>query len=200
MWFRGLDILKTIDNLAKAFVGESQARNRYTFYAKVATKESLFQIADIFLETAEQEREHAKQLFVLINTLKKKYNITKNIVILAEVPTIYGNTADNLKASIEGENHEYTSMYPEFADVAEKEGFKDIAKRLRAIAVAEKHHEERYKKLLKELKGKTLLKKKKEVVWICSKCGYMHKGKEPPKVCPSCGHPSEYFRMRNENY
>jgi rubrerythrin len=192
--------MKTIDNLCKAFVGESQARNRYTFYSKVAFKENLIQISELFLETAEQEREHAKQLFVLINQLKKKYNIKKKLIIEAEVPTVYGNTADNLKAAIEGENHEYTSMYPEFAELAEKEGLKDIAKKLRAIAVAEMHHEQRYKKLLKELKGKTLLKKKKEIVWICSKCGYMHKGKEPPKECPSCGHPPEYFRVQNENY
>jgi len=192
--------MKTIENLCKAFVGESQARNRYTFYSKIAFKENLIQISEIFTETAEQEREHAKQLFVLINQLKKKYNIKKKLIIEAEIPTVFGNTADNLKAAIEGENHEYTSMYPEFADVAEKEGLKDIAKKLRAIAVAEKHHEERYKKLLKELKGKTLFKKKKEIVWICSKCGYMHKGKEPPKECPSCGHPTEYFRVQNENY
>ena len=192
--------MKTIDNLCKAFVGESQARNRYTFYSKIAFKENLIQISEIFTETAEQEREHAKQLYVLINELKRKYKITKKLIIDAEVPTIYGNTADNLKAAIAGENHEHTKMYPEFADIAEKEGLKEIAKKLRAIAVAEKHHEERYKKLLSELKGKTLLKKKKEIMWICSKCGYMHKGKEPPKECPSCGHPPEYFRLQNENY
>ncbi|HOZ35471.1 MAG TPA: rubrerythrin family protein [archaeon] len=192
--------MKTIENLCKAFIGESQARNRYTFYAKVATKESLFQIADIFLETAEQEREHAKQLFVLIRELKKQNNITEDLVVEADVPTAYGNTADNLRAAISGENHEYTSMYPEYADVAEKEGMPEIANKLRAIAIAEKHHEERYKKLLKNLDEKTLLKKEIEVVWICSKCGYMHKGKEPPKECPSCGHPPEYFRVQNENY
>jgi len=192
--------MKTIENLCKAFIGESQARNRYTFYSKVALKENLFQISDIFLETAEQEKEHAKQLFVMINDLRKKYKITKKLVTEAEIPTVFGNTKDNLEAAIGGEHFETISMYPEFAKVADAEGLKDIANKLRAIAVAEKHHEERYKKLLKELKGKTLFKKKKAVVWICSKCGYMHKGKEPPKACPSCGHQTEYFRVQNEKY
>lgn len=192
--------MKTIENLCKAFIGESQARNRYTFYAKVAFKENLFQITDVFTETADQEKEHAKQLYVLINKLKKDNNITEDLIVEADIPTTFGNTADNLRAAISGENHEYTSMYPEFADVAEKEGFPEIAKKLRAIAIAERHHEERYKKLLKNLDEKTLFKKEIEVVWICSKCGYMHKGKEPPKECPSCGHQTEYFKVQNEQY
>jgi rubrerythrin len=192
--------IKTIDNLAKAFVGECQARNRYTFYAKVALKENLIQISDIFTETAEQEKEHAKQLFVLINELKKKHNITKEILVEADVPTVYGNTKDHLEAAIAGENHEYTEMYPEFADIAEKEGFIEIARKLRAIAIAEKHHEERYKKLLKNLNEDNLFKKEIEIVWLCMKCGYMHKGKEPPKECPSCGHSTNYFKVQDENY
>ncbi|HNW05751.1 MAG TPA: rubrerythrin family protein [archaeon] len=192
--------IKTIENLAKAYVGECQARNRYTFYAKVALKEGFNQISDVFLETAEQEREHAKQLFVLIKELKKKYNINTEIIIETDVPTVYGNTKDHLKAAIAGENHEYTKMYPEFADIAKKEGLIEIAKKLRAIAIAEKHHEERYKKLLKNLNENKLFKKDKEVVWLCMKCGYVHKGKEPPKICPSCGHETNYFKVQDENY
>jgi len=192
--------IKTIENLAKAYCGECQARNRYTFYSKVATKEGLNQIADIFTETAEQEREHAKQLFVLIKELKEKYHIKTETKVETEVPVIYGSTRQHLEAAIAGEHFEYSKMYPDFANVAEKEGFLDIAKRLRAITVAETHHEERYKKLLSGLKEGTLFKKTKEVVWICMKCGYMHKGKTPPKECPSCGHPTNYFKIKDESY
>jgi len=195
-----LSVIKTIENLQKAYVGECQARNRYTFYAKVALKEGFNQISDIFTETAEQEREHAKQLFVLIKELKQKNNITENLVIEAEVPIVYGNTINNLNSAISGENHEYTEMYPEFANIAEKEGFIDIARKLRAIAIAEKHHEERYKKLLKNLTEDRLFKKEIEIVWLCMKCGYMHKGKEPPKECPSCGHLTSYFKVQDEEY
>jgi len=191
--------METIKNLAKAFVGESQARNRYTFYAKIAKKEGFEQIAEIFLITAENEREHAKWLLRMINDLKKKTG--ENVdVIEAPVPTTLGDTAENLKAAIAGENYEHTKMYPEFADVAEKEGFPEIANRLRAIAVAERHHEERYKKLLKEVEGKTVFKKEKKVYWVCRKCGYIHEGEEPPEECPSCGHPKSYFEKQCEEY
>ena len=195
------DIMETVKNLAKAFIGESQARNRYTFYAKIAKKEGFEQIAQIFLITAENEREHAKWLFRLINELKKKNdeNFDK-IRVEADVPTILGNTRENLKSAIAGENYEHTKMYPEFANIAEKEGFPEIAKRLRAIAVAEKHHEERYKKLLKELENNTLFKKDKKVYWVCRKCGYIHEGTEPPEECPSCGHPKSYFEQACEEY
>jgi len=195
------DIMETVKNLAKAFIGESQARNRYTFYAKIAKKEGFEQIAEIFLVTAENEREHAKWLFRLINELKKKNdeNFDK-IRVEADVPTILGNTRENLKSAIAGENYEHTKMYPEFANIAEKEGFPEIAKRLRAIAVAEKHHEERYKKLLKELENNTLFKKDKKVYWVCRKCGYIHEGTEPPEECPSCGHPKSYFEQACEEY
>ncbi|MEM7827920.1 MAG: ferritin family protein, partial [Candidatus Aenigmatarchaeota archaeon] len=181
--------MKTIENLAKAFIGESQARNRYTFYSKIAKKEGFEQIAEIFLITAENEREHASWLFRLINELKKrgKENL-KEIKVDATVPTILGTTIENLKAAIAGENYEYTKMYPEFANVAEKEGFKDIAKRLRAIARAEEHHEERFKKLLKVVESGTVFKKEKEVWWVCRECGYVHFGKKPPEKCPSCDH------------
>ena len=137
---------ETIKNLTKAFIGESQARNRYTFYAKIAKKEGFEQIGEIFSITAENEKEHASWLFKLINELKKKSNENLDeIKVEAVAPTILGNTAENLKAAIVGENYEYTKMYPEFANLAEQEGFLEIAKGLRAIAVAEKHHEERYK-------------------------------------------------------
>jgi len=191
----------TIENLVKAFIGESQARNRYTFYAKVAKKEGFEQIAGIFLITAENEKEHASNLFKLINELKKKSNERLDeIKVEAVAPTVLSSTAENLKAAIAGENHEHTKMYPEFADVAESEGFPEIAKRLRAIAKAEEHHEERYKKLLKEVEAGTFFKKEKEVWWVCRECGYIHFGKEPPEKCPSCDPPRSYFQRRCEEY
>jgi len=193
-------IITTVENLSKAFVGESMARNKYTFYAKAAQKEGFEMIANIFLQTAEQEREHASWLYKLLNQLKEKYKINVDIPIDADVHIALGSTVDNLESSIEGETYEYTKMYPEFASVADKEGLHDIAKRLRAIAIAEKHHEERYSKLLKELNGKTLYKKNKVVTWVCLKCGYMHKGRKPQRECPSCGHSSAYFEKQNENY
>ncbi len=191
----------TIENLVKAFIGESQARNRYTFYAKIAKNEGFEQIAEIFLVTAENEKEHASNLFKLINELKKKSNEKLDeIEVEAGAPTILGNTAENLKAAIAGENYENTKMYPNFAEVAKKEGFPEIAERLRAIAKAEGHHEERYKKLLKEVKAGTFFKKEKDVWWVCRECGYVHFGKEPPEKCPSCDHLRSYFQLKCEEY
>ena len=192
---------KTLENLAKAFIGESQARNRYTFYAKVATKEGFEQIAGIFLMTAENEREHAKWLFRMINELRQK--IPENpdeIVVEAATPLTFGTTAENLAAAIAGENYETTTMYPEFADVAEAEGLGEIAHRLRMIAVAEAHHEERYRKLLSIVERGTAFEKEKTVIWVCRKCGYLHEGREPPVECPSCDHPREYFEIKCEEY
>jgi len=198
---RWIEMKNTIENLVKAFIGESQARNRYTFYAKIAKKEGFEQIAGIFLITAENEKEHASNLFTLINDLKKKSNERLDeIKVEAVAPTVLGSTAENLKAAIAGENYEHTIIYPEFADVAEREGFPEIAKRLRAIAKAEKHHKERYKKLLKEVEAGTFFKKEKEVWWVCRECGYIHFGKEPPEKCPSCDHPRSYFQRRCEEY
>ncbi len=200
-FYAGEGMEKTIKNLVKAFIGESQARNRYTFYAKIAKKEGFEQIAEIFLITAENEKEHASWLFKLINQLKEKSGKGfEEIKVEAVAPISLGNTAENLKAAIAGENYEYTQMYPEFAKVAEEEGLEDIAKRLRAIAIAEKHHEERYKKLLKEVETGTVFKKEKEVWWVCRECGYMYFGKEPPEKCPSCGHPRSYFQIKCEEY
>lgn len=187
---------KMIENLTKAFIGESQARNRYTFYSKIAQNEGFEQISEIFLITADNEREHAKWLFRLINELKQKsYD---EIIVEAVAPTTLGNTVENLKAAIAGENYENTIMYPEFADIAEREGIPEIAKRLRAIARAEEHHEKRYKKLLKEIEGGTVFKKDREVYWVCRKCGYVHEGKEPPVKCPSCDHEAKYFQVKCE--
>lgn len=192
---------ETIKNLTKAFIGESQARNRYTFYSKIARKEGFEQIAEVFLITAENEKEHANWLFRLINELKKKSNEKLDeIKVEAVAPTILGTTTENLKAAIAGENYEHTKMYPEFADVAEKEGFPEIARRLRAIAKAEEHHEERFKKLLKEVEAGTLFKKEKEVWWICRECGYTHFGKEPPQECPSCSHSKSFYQVKCEEY
>lgn len=192
---------ETIENLTKAFIGESQARNRYTFYAKIAKKEGYEQISEIFLVTADNEREHAKWLFRLINELKKKSDEgLDEIKVEAVAPTILGNTIENLKSAIAGEHYEYTEMYPEFADIAKEEGFSEIADRLKAIAKAEEHHEERYKKLLRNVEGKTVFKKDERVKWVCRKCGYVHKGEEPPEKCPSCDHPSNYFQIKCEEY
>jgi len=191
---------KTLENLTKAFIGESMARNRYTIYSKIAFKEGYDEISEIFLLTADNEREHAKWLFRMINDIKKKEGSPTEIKVEAEAPLILSNTIENIKGAIAGEHYEYTSMYPEFADTADKEGFKDVATRLRAIAVAEKHHEGRYKKLLKELQEGTFFKKKEKVVWVCRKCGYIHEGNEPPEECPSCNHEKAYFERESEVY
>lgn len=192
---------KTIENLTKAFIGESQARNRYTIYARIAQKEGFEQIAEVFLITAENERVHGKWMFKLINELNKKNNkVLDKIEVEAIALTTLNNTAENLKSAIKGEHYEDTIMYPEFADVAEKEGFPKIAKRLRAIAKAEEHHEERYTKILKEVEGNTVFKKSKKVYWVCMECGYIHEGEEPPEECPSCSHPKNYFKLKCEKY
>ncbi len=184
---------QTIQNLTKAFIGESQARNRYTYYAKVAQKEGYEQIASIFLKTAGQEKTHAKRLFEHIQELNK--NKLDEIKVEAVAPTSYGKTVNNLKAAITGEHYENTKMYPQFAKVAEKEGLLKIAARLRSIAVAEKHHEERYKELLKAVKTKTVFKKSKKVYWTCRECGYVHFDKEAPKICPACDHSQAYYQL-----
>ncbi len=195
-----METVETIKNLAKAFIGESQARNRYAFYAKIAKKEGYEQIAEIFEITAENEREHAKWLFRLMNELIQKHGLPNEVKVDAVAPVVLGTTIENLEAAIAGENYEYTQMYPEFAEIAEKEGYPEIAKRLRAIAVAEKHHEERFKKLLEQLKSGRVFKKDQNVYWVCRKCGYVHFGPEPPEECPSCGHPRNYFQVKCEEY
>lgn len=188
---------KTLKNLAKAFIGESQARNRYTYYAKVAKKEGYEQISAIFLETAEQEKIHAKREFEHIQELKGGQN---EIIVESSAPTEYGDTITNLKAAIAGETYEYTEMYPQFAKEAEEEGLVKIAARFRAIAKAEIHHKERYEKLLKEIEAGTVHNKTQETTWVCRECGYVHIGNEAPEICPSCDHPRAYYQVQCENY
>ena len=187
---------KTIQNLTKAFIGESQARNRYTFYSKIAKKEGFEQISAIFMEIAEQEKTHAKRIFEHIQKLKDESDENlSEIKVEATAPTVYGNTAENLKAAIAGENYEYTEMYPKFAKIAEEEELTNIANRLRAIAKAEKHHKERYEKLLAAIESGTVFKKDEETVWVCRECGYTYAGSEAPKKCPSCDHPQAYYQV-----
>jgi len=195
---------KTIKNLATAFVGESQARNRYTMYAKIAKKEGFEQIADVFTQTAEQEREHAKWLMRMINQLKEKAENKEGLDEIklenAGVPTVLGKTEENLQAAINGENYEQTEMYPGFAQEAKEEGLDDVADRLLAIAKAEKHHEERYTKLIEAVKASKVFEKDEEQEWVCRKCGHVHKGTTPPDICPSCSHPKAYFELKCETY
>lgn len=192
---------KTIQNLTKAFIGESQARNRYTLYAKIAKKEGYEQISEIFLLTAENEREHAKWLLRMINDIKKESaEELDQITVEADASTILGTTKENLQDAINGESYENEEMYPEFANFAKEEGYPEIAKRLRAIGAAEDHHKKRYQELLKQVENETVWKKEEKVEWVCRKCGYVHTGTTPPKECPSCDHPSNYFEIKSEKY
>ena len=192
---------ETLKGLVQAFIGESQARNRYNIYAKIAKKEGYEQIADIFNITADNERVHAKNFWRAAHTVMDHTGESLPMITVdAMAPLKVGNTAENLKAAIEGETHEHTTMYPEIADTAEKEGFKAIAEQVRAIAHAEVHHAERYKALLKEVEANTVFKKDKPTRWVCRECGYIHEGNEPPEQCPSCFHPTAYFEIFCEAY
>ncbi len=193
---------KTLENLTKAFIGESQARNRYSFYSKQAKNDGYPQIAEIFLETAENERQHAKWIFKMIQDLKKGMGEEMDEIEVngALSPLTLGKTSDNLKAAIAGEHYENSEMYPEFADVAEEEGLEDVSDRLWAIAHAEEHHEERYRKLLEQVEKGTMYKKNEDVFWICTKCGFIYNGDEPPEKCPACDHPTKYFKVLCEEY
>ncbi len=180
---------QTEQNLLKAFAGESQAKNRYTFAAKVATKEGHLEIADFFMETAANEEQHAKTFF--------KFLEGGVVEITAAYPAgVIGNTAENLLAAAEGENEEWTELYPHFAEVAQAEGFPKIAVAFKMIARVEKEHEERYRALLARVQAGTLLERDEPVAWKCRKCGYVHQGTKPPKSCPACQHPSNYFDVR----
>ena len=184
---------KTERNLLTAFAGEAQARNRYTYFASKAKKDGFVQIADIFEETANQEKEHAKRFF--------KFLEGGDVEIQAAFPAgMIGSTAENLKASAGGEHHEWESMYPEFAQIAREEGFGEIARLFEAVAVAEKQHEKRYLGLLANIEAGTLFKKKKKVVWRCRNCGYLHEGEEAPGMCPACAHPQAHFELLAENW
>lgn len=189
---------KTFENLIKAFIGESQARNRYSYYAKQAQKEGFEQIAGIFLETAEQEKTHAKRLFEHIQELRDGEEQTEINGALA--PLVLGSTEENLTEALNGETYEYTEMYPEFAKIAEEEGLGKIASRFKNIAKAEAHHAERYQKLLKNLQEGAIFKKKEKTIWVCRECGYVHEGDSAPTVCPSCDHPQAYYQIKSENY
>ena len=184
---------RTEKNLLTAFAGESQARNRYNYFAGKARKEGMIQIANIFAETADQEKEHAKRLF--------KFLEGGEVEITAAFPAgVIGTTAENLKASAGGENFEWTKMYPGFAKTAREEGFDNIAAVFSAIAVAEKQHEKRYLGLLKNVEAGTVFKKDKPVLWRCLNCGYIHEGAEAPEVCPACAHPRAHFELAAENW
>ncbi len=187
---------KTAENLLKAFAGESQARNRYTYYASVARKEGYVQMSNIFTETAENEKEHAKRFFKFLSAA---FN-PGNVQITADYPVALGDTKANLLAAAEGENDEWSKLYPEFARIADEEGFPEIAFVFRKIAEVEKHHEERYRKLLKNLEEGKVFKKDSVVRWKCSNCGYIHKGNEAPETCPSCAHPQGFFEVFCETY
>ncbi|MEE0948471.1 MAG: rubrerythrin family protein [Bacteroidales bacterium] len=184
---------RTEKNLLTSFAGESQARMRYTYFASTAKKEGYEQIAALFLETAEQEKEHAKRMF--------KWLEGGMVEITATYPAgVIGTTAENLKAAAAGENEEWTADYPHFADVAQEEGFPAIAAMYRNIAIAEKAHEERYLALLKNIENDTVFKKEVETTWQCRNCGFVHTGTAAPKACPACLHPQSYFEVKSNNY
>jgi rubrerythrin len=183
----------TEKNLLTAFAGESQARNRYTYFASQAKKDGYEQMAFIFEETANQEKEHAKRLFKLLEG--------GEVEVTAAFPAgVIGSTLENLKASAAGEYYEHTEMYPSFAKIADKEGFKEIAKIFRSIAVAEKQHEKRYNDLAANIKSKKVFKRGKDTVWRCRNCGYIHTGAQPPVECLACAHPMAHFELLGENY
>ena len=180
-------------NLLKAFAGESQARTRYTYFASTAKKEGFEQISEIFLETAENEKEHAKVFF--------KYLEGGDLEITATFPAgVIGTTAENLLAAAKGENEEWSELYPEFERVAREEGFEEIADSFKEIAEVEEAHEKRYVKLLENIKEDKVFKKDKVVKWKCRNCGYIHEGEEAPDLCPACKHPQSYYEVWVENY
>lgn len=184
---------RTEKNLLKAFAGESQARNRYTFFANVAKREGYEQIAGIFLETADNEKEHAEVFF--------KHMEGGEVEITAAYPAgKIGKTAENLLAAAEGEKMEWGTLYPESEKIAEEEGFEKVAKSFKEIAEVEEEHEKRYRKLLGNVEMGTVFKRNREVRWKCRNCGYVHKGREAPATCPACKHPQSYYEQLAENY
>lgn len=188
---------KTAENLMKAFAGESQARNRYNFYASVAKKEGYLQIANLFEETADNEKEHAKRFFKFLN---EGGLMGETVEITADFPVGLGDTKFNLKAAASGENEEWTDLYPKFADIAEEEGFQTVAVAFRKIAEVEKRHEARYLKLLANVENQNVFKKEETVLWKCNNCGYIFEGVEAPKACPACLHAQSYFELFVEAY
>jgi len=190
---RKLKGTRTEKNLLSAFAGESQARNRYTYFASAARKEGYEQIAAIFTETAENEKEHAKRFF--------KFLEGGDVEITAAFPAgVVGTTAENLLAAADGEKHEHTVLYPEFAKVAEAEGFAEIAQIFRAVASVEKQHEKNYRTLRENVLNKRVFEKAQPIKWRCRNCGYIHEGSKAPDRCPACAHPQAYFEVLAENY
>ncbi|MDO4778868.1 MAG: rubrerythrin family protein [Tissierellia bacterium] len=187
---------KTAVNLLASFAGESQARMRYTYYAKVAKEEGYVQIKDIFEETARNEEEHAKRFY---NFLKADLN-GEELEIQAAYPITLADTETNLLAAAEGEHEEFVKMYPEFADIAQEEGFNMVAKAFREIAKAESAHENRFRKLLQNIKEDKVFKRDEKTLWKCGNCGYIWEGEEAPQVCPACLHKREYFELFVETY
>lgn len=184
---------ETEKNLLKAFAGEAQARNRYTYFSGVAKKEGLVQIADIFEETASQEKEHAKRFW--------KFLEGGCLEITASYPAgVSSNTLDNLKAAADGENEEWADLYPAFAKKAREEGFPEIAKAFEMISIAEKQHEKRYRDLYNNLMEGKVFKRNEKVVWRCRNCGFLHEGTDAPEVCPACLHPQAHFELLGENW
>lgn len=193
MKMKSLKGTKTEKNVLTAFAGESQARNRYSYFASQAKKEGYEQIAAIFLDTADNEKEHAKVLFKLLEG--------GQVEITGSFPAgVIGDTAANLREAADGENYEHITMYPEFAAIAVSEGFPAIAATMRNIAIAEKGHENRYRALIKNLEEGTVFKKKEKVTWRCRNCGYLHEGMEAPQECPACQHARAYFEILSEKY
>lgn len=190
---------KTLENLLKAFAGESQARARYVMYAQKAREEGLEQIAAIFEETAEHEVQHGKRFFQLA-AAGLEGEMPADVEIQASYPIAIGNTMDNLKAAAAGEHHEWSEMYPEFADVAEQEGFPEIATAFRMIAKAETSHETRFRKLVENLEKGMVFKREGKYIWKCRNCGYLHEGTAAPQKCPACLYPQSYFEIFVENY
>lgn len=190
---------KTAENLLKAFAGESQARNRYTFYASVADKEGYKQIKNIFIETADNEKEHAKRFYkFLLEGFQGE--LPAVVEINAAYPVAQGTTLDNLRAAASGENEEWADLYPAFSKVAEEEGFPEIAAAFKLIASVEKHHEERYKKLADNVANGLVFQKGAKVLWKCGNCGYIHEGTGAPDKCPACLHPQAYFEVLAEEF
>jgi rubrerythrin len=184
---------KTEKNLLTAFAGESQARNRYTYFASKAKKQGYEQISAIFAETADNEKEHAERIFKFLEGGETE--------IAASFPAgVIGDTKDNLKAAASGENYEHTTMYPDFARIAEEEGFDEISAVFRSIANAEKQHEKRYLGLMENIEKDRVFKREKVVKWRCRNCGYIHEGTEPPDECPACAHPQAYYELLCENW
>lgn len=188
---------RTAENLMKSFAGECQARTRYTYYSSIAKKEGYVQISNIFMETAEQEKEHAKRFYKFL----KEDFADEAIEIQASYPvSFHQETNKNLKAAAAGENEEWTDLYPTFAKVADEEGYPEIAVVYRRIIEVERFHENRYKKLLENIENGTVFKKDKVVLWKCNNCGYIYEGEEAPLACPACAHPQGYFEVYAQNF